>query len=284
MVETELSLLEDNIPLKQFFKAQPDPGDEQFANLIRRPLINKIRSEVPNLPKYTYGYPFTASDVYRSLNERPYRDYFFPNYKPVTYENELTTILFPNNWWKQFSYVLIAQYAYHHSKRIKNKLNYNTIKRELSYFNNELLESIVNWYSYLISNAYSTIAQPYKDIGDHKQALQKYRDTLIGDAWIALKRKQYVDGTWKNPEWELFHHWIKLNLLTMPVPEINSLIQKIRDKDLAIPSTVDETSWRQYRVWFNPPGLDYNDISDLSMRNGDDELFNFTVSSTYRVR
>ena len=102
--------------------------------------------------------------------------------------------------------------------------------------------------------------------GDPKSAKDIYMQQLNSDDWVTFMLKQLSDGTWSNPAWELFHHWVKLGALGASDSEISALITSFKQKGFTTESDVDSEHWRSYFVCYSSDSLNHHDV-DAEARN-----------------
>ncbi|MFD2423689.1 hypothetical protein ACFSUI_05655 [Ralstonia solanacearum] len=102
-------------------------------------------------------------------------------------------------------------------------------------------QRLLNWYGYVFQRNWQAFATPFNavagDVSAKSDALAQYRAALTSPAWLGAKRLQLARGQWQNPEWELFHHYVKLLALGDSVGSIDTLIGTM-GQQLSIPSTV----------------------------------------------
>jgi hypothetical protein len=83
----------------------------------------------------------------------------------------------------------------------------------------------------------------------HSAALKMYIEALGTNQWVSLKKAQ--GANWTHPEWEVFHHYVKMVALGASQDQIDALIVKWSrpDLDFKVPETVSAGKWIAYSPW-----------------------------------
>ena len=156
---------------------------------------------------------------------------------------------------------VLCQSIYWQTSKARNRINISKVNSAVSNYNNTMRAAAVRWYAYVLFHEYMNYH------GDHNNAKRIYMEQLNSAQWVTAKQAQLISGSWNNPSWELFHHWIKLSALGASDAEISSLIGSLKQRGLIIESVVDASRWRNYFVWYHPNNLDHSDV-DSEAREG----------------
>lgn len=207
--------------------------------------------------------PGRHSEPYWAPGGKLFREIFFPKYSPESYEGDVVGMTsLDNNWWSNLSTAVLCQSMYYQTSDLRPQIQIDHINSEMNTFNGALQDKAVQWYTHVLLKNY------IKYSGDYQQAKNTYISQLCTSAWVTYKMKQYNDGTWNNPSWEEFHHWVKLSALGATDDEINKLINDLKSLGLRIFPDVDVGTWRRYFVWYSPNTIDHNDV-DSEARPGE---------------
>lgn len=243
--------LSPNDPLYKLIVNTPDFNSNPVGSVARNALVSKLKSSLPG----------RHSEMVRKGQR--YVDIFYPNHSTAPYEEDVTAQTGLNDeWWSNFSTAVLCQSMYWQTSDIRRRLDINTINIDVDSYNSSLQEKAVQWYSHVLFLDFM------KYSGDLGHAKEVYIDQISTDRWVTYKMKQYNDGTWANPEWEEFHHWVKLSALGASDDEIDGVIKKLRNLGLRIFPDVDVSTWRHYYLWCTPNTLDHKDVDDEA-RNGE---------------
>ena len=197
----------------------------------------------------------TKGDTFRSI--------FYPSYSAVSHEGNVYDVTgLSSSFWTDFSVAVLCQSIYWQTSDARGSLNRSKVDTAVTSHNNQVKAKAVAWYAYVLFHDYMNYQ------GNLSSAKQVYLDQLNSDHWVTYKKKQLIDGSWSNPDWELFHHWVKLSALGASDTEISNLIAALKQKGLIIESDVDASHWRSYFVWYDPSTLDHSDV-DSEARNGE---------------
>ena len=207
--------------------------------------------------------PGRHSEPYYSDEGDTFRNIFYPSYSSVPYEGNVNDVTgLSSSFWSDFAVAVLCQSMYWQTSEVRVNLDVGKINSAVTNYNNSVKAKAVAWYAYVIFHDFMN----YK--GNLNSAKQVYMEQLNSDHWVTYKKQQFIDGSWNNPDWELFHHWVKLSALGATDTEISNLIGALKQKGLIIESDVDASHWRSYFVWYHPDTLDHHDV-DSEARNGE---------------
>ncbi|XP_070567577.1 uncharacterized protein [Ptychodera flava] len=240
-------------PVYKLITTTPDMTRNPVGTVARAALVNKMISCTPG--QHTEGWPQPAGQTFRQI--------FFPNYSSVVYEGDVNSVTGQSdNFWSDFSVAVLCQSMYYQTSDIRQQLEIAKINESVNSSNNTLQGHLTNWYTYVMFHNFMNYH------GDLEDAKKVYINQINNTVWVTYKMKQYNDGTWDNPDWELFHHWVKLSALGASVDEIANVINSLKGKGLYVYPNVDVGTWQQYVVWYSPGSINHNDI-DQSARDGE---------------
>ncbi|WLD92173.1 hypothetical protein [Alkalihalobacillus sp. AL-G] len=231
------------------------PGFE-IGDKVHELYVNKLIGSVPGKYKDSIFSPGTE-----------YRKIFFPNWQKERITDQIVSKTDLNErWWSDFSVALLCQSMDYLTSRLKNQLETNKINGEVNRRNAQLAEQSIHFYSLALSQYFNEFKEALNRISDYEAAKKKYIQGLKDN--VGLHQIWYTAGQWKNPHWEMFHHFTKLIVLGASDNEIDSLIDQLRDLGLPIPPEVDKTTWKYYTSYLNnKKTIDHVDIDNLA-RNG----------------
>ena len=243
--------LKPSDPLYKVIISTPSFVDNPVGILARSALANCLKQYLPG----------RHSEFLRT--GALFRDIFFPGYSSVQYESDVPSVTnLSSSFWANFSVAVLCQSIYWQTSNARNNVNIGKVNGDVSSYNNQVKSQAVTWYAHVMLKDFM------KYSGNFASAKTEYMQQLNSDHWVMAKRKQWSDGTWNNPDWELFHHWVKLSALGASDSEISSLIASLKGKGLPIQSDVDANAWRNYLPWYSPQQLDHKDM-DSDARGGE---------------
>ena len=255
--------MDQSDPLYVLITQTPDINSNTTGSTARSALVNKVKGATPG----RHTELFSSGKLFKDL--------FFPNYSPVSYEADVVSnTSLDDNWWSSVSVAVLCQSMYYQTSDLRSQLVIDNINSAMDAFNVTLREKAVKWYTHILLKDYMKYA------GDIQSAKNGYIDQICTSKWVTYKMKQYNDGTWLNPSWEEFHHWIKLSALGASDDEINTVIEKLKNLGLRIFPDVDAGAWQHYFVWYSPSSIDHNDIDKDAARGELEEVYLPSVYGT----
>jgi hypothetical protein len=105
-------------------------------------------------------------------------------------------------------------------------------------------------YCALLQREFNPFSAPYQTI-DPTLARTQYKQ-LLRDG-VAMHELWYGSGQWKNPEWEMFHHFAKLVALGASFDEVDGFINELKGLGLSVPPILDHRALANapnYYVWW----------------------------------
>ena len=230
---------------KNILVTYPEIGANPYGNLSKKAFVSKLKGRLPG--EHTKAW-FDLSP------KRSFRSIFFSSYSPVKYEGDISGVTgLDDNWWSNFSVAVLCQSIYWQTKNNRNGISIGAVNGDVDSFNKSLRNKAVTWYTHIFTHEFP--------LSPNQAELDAYISVITGEPWISYHQKQLVDGTWKNPEWELFHHWVKLSALGASDVKISDTMDKMRKAGLTIPDSVSARSWRNYITpWMSPDRVDHVDV------------------------
>lgn len=105
--------------------------------------------------------------------------------------------------------------------------------------------------------------------------VQAYKSLLCSKAYKMLKQKQATDGNWRDPNLEMFNHFVKLVACGASDAQLedvyNALTQTEPKLDGSSYAEIYPGHWRKYEGWIASGNLDYRDLEAQQL----DEMIEF---------
>ncbi|WP_404371956.1 Hint domain-containing protein [Corallococcus coralloides] len=235
------------------FAAQPVSGDNPVGKAARSALVGRLQGATPGRHSEPYWMP--SGQTFLQL--------FFPNYHADPNQGAVTTATGLNDsWWSSFAVVTLCQAMYNITSNLRPQLKQPDINNQVSASNATLQPKLNALYSQLLRTTPNAVATALAAIpqGQWSQAASLYSSYLSNPAWISAKVAQAASHQWTDQTWELFHHWLKLQLLGMSNASIDALINQLIAAQLPVPASVSAGRWEAYLPWMSPLSLDWNDL------------------------
>ena len=231
--------------LKHAIVTCPEIGSNPYGKLSKKAFVSKLKGRLPGEHSKAW---------YDPSPKRSFRSIFFSSYSPVKYEGDISGVTgLDDNWWSNFSVAVLCQSIYWQTKDTRDHVSIEEVNGDVDSFNKSLRSKAVTWYTHILAKEFP--------LSPNQAELDAYISVITGEPWISYHQKQLVDGTWKNPEWHLFHHWVKLSALGASDDKISDTMDKMRKAGLTIPDSVSAGSWRNYITpWMNPDRVDHVDV------------------------
>jgi hypothetical protein len=241
---SSMTTIDDRV--KQMVLAMPDfsVGDQVHAIYV-----NRMSGATPGQSSAPFGQTF--------LN------IFFPGWQPAAYEGAVNQYTGTDDkWWADLATATLCQTMLVITHDLQPQLLPVPINAIVSTYNANLNNQTTPFYSYVFSQSFSDFSIPFAAM-DHPTALAQYKQVLLGS--INIHAIWYADGLWKNPEWEMYHHYIKLMALGMAESDIDQLIGQLQAAGLPIPANMVPGVWQKFSGYlFNKTSIDYTDIKSAA--------------------
>ena len=231
---------------KELIATHPDVATNPYGKICKSSFIGILKDRLPGSYKEITPY-LPKSRTFRSL--------FFDFYSYARYERDITAVTgLGDNWWSNFSVAVLCQSIYWQTKSTRGKVNKDAVNKDVDLFNSTMRNKAVAFYTHVLAKELP--------LSPNQSTLNEYISVITSPEWIEYHLKQYNDGTWKNMEWCIFHHWVKLSALGASDNKLNDVIRKI-SATLPIPPVVSANSWRNYITpWMNPDRVDHIDVDN----------------------
>jgi hypothetical protein len=238
-----MSDIDDNV--KKMVLALPlfDIGDN-----LHDIFVNKVKGSTPGSDSGTH---------------QSFIDIFFPNWQAINFTSDIAGKTGLNDsWWSDFAVAVLCQSMAHLTHDLYPQLLHEQIDTAVDTYNKTLNSNIASFYSYVFSETFSDFSVPFNAV-DRNIAKTQYKQVLK-DA-VNIHILWYAQDMWKNPDWEMFHHFIKLMALGASDSEIDQLINELEAAGLLIPNDVDKGNWKSFNGFLqNHPRVDCNDIDSVA--------------------
>jgi len=238
----------------------------------------KVKQMVFAVPTYTVGDQVHAIFVNKAAGSTPgdykkeirtaekdarFVDIFFPGWSALPYTNDVAGRTgLDDRWWSEFAVALLCQaMCKKTSQQTRRSLKEADIDKAVIDANTELHAKAAAFYSHVLTKSFSDFAAQFNAIDDHRAAKDQYIRFLkesvpIQDVWFA-------SNLYKNPDWPLFHHYMKLMALGASVDEINTLNSELKTLGLPMPPDIDNGKWTGFTGYLlNHPQVTHADIGE----------------------
>ena len=237
--------------VKQMVLALPD---FRVGDALHGQMVAKLQGAVPGDEK-------TGSFI--SSRSIAWRDLLFPKRAGVDGEvsNRLVNATgLGDGWWSDFAVAAVCQSIGAVTGDATNYVDHGQVDQAVAASNTSLRSRLSSPYAYMLQTGFDDFKNPFNAM-DHGAARTQYVSVLTRS--VQIHELWYSAGLWKNPDWELYHHWVKLTALGASVDDVNRLIGQLAGAGLSIPASVQSGVWTQYSVFLqNRPNLDHADLDD----------------------
>lgn len=240
--------------VKQMVLASPDFS---VGDAVHGALVNKVGLSTPGRHSQA------------GLPSPRFVDIFFPGWRAGPYCGQVAPLTGLNDaWWSDFAVAVLCEAMDHLTKGVLTRqLRHTEIANAVADYNKTLNGQMapvkVNGrlaplYSAVFTANWADFSGPFQ-VTNRAAALAQYRQALKDG--IAIHALWYAEGLWKNPDWELFHHYIKLMALGFSVAQVDDFIDELRAGGLPIPPDMEKGCWQSFTGYLvNKPVVDHNDI------------------------
>ncbi|MCI0396763.1 MAG: lamin tail domain-containing protein [Chloroflexi bacterium] len=235
--------------VKQMVLAMPDFS---IGDQVHTIFVNKLTGSTPGVHSDLGGPGARFIDI------------FFPGWQPVSYEANVGGLTgLDDNWWANFAVAVLCQSMLVLTQdTLHDQLQWVQINSDITSFNATLNNQATPFYSFVFSQAFTDFSTPFAAM-DHATALAQYKQALMDG--VNIHALWYADGLWKNPDWEMYHHYIKLLALGMAAADIDQFIGQLQSAGLPIPDDMAPGTWRTYSGYlYNKPTIDHGDIDSMA--------------------
>lgn len=229
------------------------PGFE-IGERMRSLYVSRAKGSLPGKRSSLYG------------DGPSFRSVFYPNWSPSADEALIGPATgLDDSWWSDFATVVLCHAISYQTDALGGLLLGEKISGDVRSRNASLRANSAALYGRLLLRYLDRFREAAAKL-DLATARVQYRKALIDN--IAVYELWYAAGQWKNPDWDLFHHYTKLMALGASAADVDGLIDELIAAGLPIPPTVSKSNWRSYAVYFQgKQDIDHADV-DNDARNG----------------
>lgn len=232
--------------------------DDSIGTWINTAYVNKAEGLLPG--------QFRGNE-WAGVYDKSFRDAFFPYWSSLggleERINELTGL--KDDWWQKFSIALVCQSIGYNTTSAKGRVKLKLVNKFLNDCNIVLHSSSTRFYAATLASRWPPLRTFLANTSNLPQAKKQYIQCLKDN--IQTRQLWYINGMWKSPDWEMFHHYIKLLNLGATESEIDSLIDQLYKAGLPISPLVTKDKWRSYTSYLRQhPIIDHKDLIDSRTR------------------
>lgn len=237
--------------LTALVSALPADGSNPVGNQLRNITANYCKEKLPG----------------KQGKKTAYQKIFFPKYTSITPQKEIPNLVsLSDHFWSDFSTALLCQRGVEYSKNIANMTKSDLVNQDVINSNNSLKLKCFRWYGVvaqsMTDDPIGKAMQAFNDSSKKRQALDHYREGLMSESWINIRNLQDAQGQWPDKVWELYHHFIKLNLLGASDEAIKETIETMIKRGLKIPDELKADKYQAWHQWYLPLNGDLYDDAD----------------------
>lgn len=251
--------------VEQMFRALPAFGGNPVGVTARQALLSRMEGATPG--EHTQPWPQPSGPSFLSI--------FFPQYSAAPYSGSVSSATgLADGFWSEFAVAVLCQAMYNITSSLRSQLLSGKINDAVTAHNNSLRPHATALYGEVLKLGFPDFTNAFNAISDKAQALATYESHLQSDHYItALAALYHGQGGWPNPDWTLFHHWVKLSVLGASDAAIATIITTVKGKltqqGVPFPASVEAGAWRSYDVWMNTTdasrrALSWQDISSAA--------------------
>lgn len=245
-----------NSNVQAMFDALPTRAANGPGNATRAAMVSRMITATPgNHTTCNIFDPKGASFV----------SIFFPNYNAAPYTNNVdATLPSLRSQWSGWATAVLCQAMYNLTSDLRPQLLSSKINDAVNSFNTAIQTNAVTLYASVFAAAQPDFAQARAAMHNDALAVTQYLQFVGSDAYVSMRLAEYVNTNWPDPEWELFHHWVKLLALgastSAIVAAIGELGQAFTQNNLSYPSSVNQSNWPHFVEWLTPSSITWSDI------------------------
>lgn len=240
--------------LKNYFLALPNLLENSLGVYTREAVLNRLKVAVPGE---------TPTVLWVSYGS--YHDLFFRASVPLPDQDALDRQTgTSDDTWGSNSVPFVCDTIYNVTTKVRDSVNIQKVSQDKKKIPQLMGNRHVCFYQYLLTAHDNPIAAAWSHLSDDEKKTGKnaYIQAITNPAWVRNKVIAQQSGDWPDPDWELFHHWCKLQILGASDNEIAGVIKTLTEADLVIPETVTAEKWLQYDRWVYKPDFTWNDFSE----------------------
>jgi hypothetical protein len=218
--------------LKQLAGAMPARGDNPIGKAARAVLVSKMKHTMPFVSR-------TLNNLFSGLPTDPQEAYV-----DASFGNP--------GLWPDLVVAAVCQRIYGLNSNSRRAVRIDKVRETLQARNQEIRSSLWKWYAYMLSAIPGSVKSALDEfsVAARQRTREDYMFSLTTDAWVNQHITMEHQGTWQDPEWELYHHWSKLTALGASPADIDNLILALSKKGLRIPDVVGAGRWTSWLGWY----------------------------------
>lgn len=184
------------------------------------------------------------------------------------------------DWWAAFSTAVLCEALYNIATDTQTAINQTEMETDLASMRASLSTSGTPWYQTVFASEEASLISAAVQ-GNAPAALNTYLGVLTSPQWITAKQAALSDGEWPDPEWELFHHAIKLLVLGATQDQVTGAFTQLASGGLTLPEDMNASTWTHYLAWLPEQTVNWNDFqSDGSTGMTQDSTIYYITGGT----
>ena len=227
--------------LEAYFGALANIVENPIGVYNRKCVLNRLKVAVPG-----------EAVMIAWCNYGSYHDLFYKNSKPMSEQDKLDELTgVSNKEWGSNSVPFVCDTIYNVTSDTRDRIDINKVRQNEKSIPQLMGQQHVKFYQYLLTICDNPVAEAWKELSDTEKTKGKddYIQVLTSTAWIGNKIIAQQQGNWTDPDWELYHHLCKLQILGAKKEEVDTVIETLESGGLEVPESVDKEHWQQYDRW-----------------------------------
>lgn len=227
--------------LKDYFQSLANIVDNPVGVRNRECVLNRLKVAVPG-----------EAVMIAWCNYGSFHDLFYKSSKPMSDQDKLDELTeVSGEEWAINSIPFVCDTIYNVTGETRNYVDISKVRKEEKTIPQLMGERHVKFYQYLLTTCENPVAEAWKKLSEaEKESAKKdYIQAITNPAWIGNKCIAQQQGNWPDPDWELYHHWCKLQILGATEEEVNTVIRTLQSGGLNIPESVNPDHWIHYDRW-----------------------------------
>ena len=227
--------------LKDYFQSLPNLLDNPIGVYNRKCVLNRLKVAVPG-----------EAVMVAWRNYGSFHDLFYKDSKPMSDQGKLDELTgVSGTEWGSNSVPFVCDTIYNVTKEHRKYVNINKVREDEKTIPQLMGQRHIRFYQYLLTTYDNPAATAWRKLPEAKKESGKkdYIQAITNPAWISNKCIAQQQGNWTDPDWELYHHWCKLQALGAAKEEVDTVIETLQSGGLRIPESVDKNHWQQYDRW-----------------------------------
>lgn len=227
--------------LKDYFQSLPNIADNAIGVYNRKCVLNRLKVAVPG-----------KAVMFLLGNYGSYHDLFYKDSKPLPNQGKLDELTgVSSGEWGSNSVPFVCDTIYNVTQKTRKCVNIYKVRQDEKTIPQLMGRRHIRFYQYLLTTYDSPVAAAWKKLSETEKESGKrdYIQAITSPAWIGNKCIAQQQGNWTDSDWELYHHWCKLQILGAAKEEVDTVIEILQSGGLKLPESVDKNHWQQYDRW-----------------------------------